>query len=138
MDDWESKKARQKESIYRQLYSSVLKRHRGALQGLNDDDDNETTNDNVVFQDEKKLLGQVFQTEVKNLVVGMGAALTVYAALRVGPKYVMQRFGSAQKAKAIRESEEQARKGGTEETQRSIGKKNQVFVGACICTYLTI
>jgi hypothetical protein len=116
----EANKARQKESVYRKLYSFLLQRNRSVFQGISKENNN---GGDDVFEDEMKQLASVFQTEVMNLSVGIGVAFTAFAALRFGPKFVLQRFGGQQRAQALREAEEQAKKRGTEDVQKSIGMK---------------
>jgi hypothetical protein len=125
----DANKARQKESVYRKLYSALLQNNRQVFQGINNKDDS--------FEDEQRQIQTVFHTELTNLLVGVGATAAVVASLRFGPKYLLSRgFGGGdKKARAMREAETQAKLRGTEDIQRSIGMYDHSSISR-LCHYL--
>ena len=65
-------------------------------------------------------------------MVGLAAGLMVFGALRMGPKLLTQRFGGQQRRLAMEEVEEQAKKLGTEEIQKSIGTSFESILGILV------
>ena len=121
-------RARQKESVYRKLYSSLFERKRSVIQALQNEE-------NSAFDEERFHMQKVFQTEVTNLFIGACLSCTTFATLRLLPKFLMQRFGGTAKARALREAEKQAKKRGTEATQNFVGKKSKKF---CRCIWIKL
>ena len=70
MNDQETRRIQQKESVYRKLYSSILQKHRGVLQ--QQDHGATTTTPGNEFDDEQRLLNTIFYSEVKSLLFGVG------------------------------------------------------------------
>ena len=119
----ETNKARQKESIYRKLYSNLLQQNKSVFQEIS----NDSTNDgNDAFADEKGQLAKIFNTEIANLAVGIGVTFTAFAALRFGSRFVLNQFGG-QRAQALKEADVEAKKRGTERTQNIIGETNSAL-----------
>jgi hypothetical protein len=129
---------RQKESVYRKLYSSLLRKHQGALQTSSqygESGPNNGNNTNPVrttsrpdFDDEDETLSKIFRTEVRNLLIGVGATAFGLATLRFGSRNAFSSglFGMT-KAKAMQEAEEQAKRRGTETFQKTFGASKQIM-----------
>ena len=122
-DDHEIRKLLLKQGEYRKLYSSILQKHRGSLQGNSGNGDAIRGNDSDGhFEDEARLLNQIFQTEVKNLATGIGATAATLASLRFARsrRAVSAVFGSA-KAKVLYEAEIEGKRVGTDNFQKGFG-----------------
>jgi len=134
-DDYETRKLLLKQGEYRKLYSSLLQKHRGVLQTQPDEggvpNANENTNakDGVSsyknsnhFEEEDRVLNQIFQTEVKNVAMGIGATAVALASLRFARSRhaASTVFGSA-KAKVLQEAEIEGKRVGTDTFQKSFG-----------------
>mmetsp|Transcript_27742 Transcript_27742/g.61096 ORF Transcript_27742/g.61096 Transcript_27742/m.61096 type:complete len:267 (+) Transcript_27742:168-968(+) len=132
-DDYETRKLLLKQGEYRKLYSSLLQKHRGVLQTQPDEggvpNANENTNakDGVSsyknsnhFEEEDRVLNQIFQTEVKNVAMGIGATAVALASLRFARSRhaASTVFGSA-KAKVLQEAEIEGKRVGTDTFQKS-------------------
>jgi hypothetical protein len=118
MDDQETRRIQQKESVYRKLYSAILQKHRGVLQ--EHDDDNTS---NVLFEDEQQMLNKIFYSEVKNLLFGVGVTAVTLVSLRTGSRYALSKMFGDAKAQAFREAETQAKLVGTEGVQNRVGTR---------------
>jgi hypothetical protein len=114
MGELDTKRERQKEHTYRKLYSGLLQKNKGIF-------DSADTQDNEEYAQEREQLERVFSTERNSFMVGLAAGLTVFGALRMGPRFLTQRFGGQQRRLVMEEAEEQAKEGGTEDIQKSIG-----------------
>jgi hypothetical protein len=106
-------KMRQKESVYRKLYSSLLQRKKDGL-ALG-------SSKSSAFDDERQLLAQVVRTETTNLFFGIATTATIFTILRFGPTRIIRQMGG-EKAKAMRQAEEDAKHLGTAGVQHRIGK----------------
>jgi hypothetical protein len=127
-DDWIVQRERQKESLYRSLYSKLLRANRGLFDGASESAGNED------FAEERERLETVLSSEQKSLAIGVGASLTVFAALRFGPRLL----GGKQLIKALEEAEEQAKKRGTEVIQKAIGMWRfhcSSFLAPLLCSF---
>jgi hypothetical protein len=136
---------RQKESAYRRLYSTLLRKRRGALQrhqhhqhhkedGQSGANNNDAKNISVAaakvvpssedddFAEEEDALNRIFRAEVQNLLIGVAATALVWTSLRFGTRYAFSSglFG-IDKAVAMAEAERQAKRRGTETFQKTFG-----------------
>lgn len=128
---------RQKESVYRKLYSALLRKHQGALQAsIQEHTPSGQNNDNSYlimtvnshdFHHEDEIMNTILRTEVQNLLIGVGATALGFATLRFGSRYAFSLglFGTT-KAKAMQEAEQQAKRRGTDTFQKSFGTTNQI------------
>lgn len=153
-------KLRQKESVYRKLYSELLKKHRGVLQHLGSELEPSspsssqssssqsstsssssssasytttaatTTN---VFQDESQVLNQIFRTEIVNLLVGVGSTAATLATLRWGKIRFLSSPLVGKTTLVLHEAQAQARRHGTEELQSTIGRWLSARVYRFLC-----
>ena len=118
MMDGEAWKLRQKESVYRKLYSNLLQKHRGALQEVQSTSSSSSSSSSPVqstssssssssssetgngtqtstlqekdpYEDETSTLNQIFRTEVGNLVVGVVSTAVTFMALRFGKTKIL-------------------------------------------------
>lgn len=133
--DYETRQILRKEPIYRKLYSSLLQEHRGILQAQPTKDENSTTTTTITtqhhddtnhqqqhhqFEDEDQILNTIFQTEMKNVLVGVGASVTALASLRfVRSSYASSTVFGYVKAKAMQEAEREGKKRGTDTFQKN-------------------
>ena len=133
--DYETRQILRKEPIYRKLYSSLLQEHRGILQQAQPTkDENSTTtittqhHDDTTnhqqqhhqFEDEDQILNTIFQTEMKNILVGVGASVAAVASLRfVRSSYASSTVFGSVKAKAMQEAEREGKKRGTDTFQKN-------------------
>ena len=136
--DYETRQILRKEPIYRKLYSSLLQEHRGILQAAQPTkDENSTTTTTTTittqhhddtnhpqqhnqFEDEDQILNTIFQTEMKNILVGVGASVAAVAALRfVRSSYASSTVFGSVKAKAMQEAEREGKKRGTDTFQKN-------------------
>lgn len=127
MDDQETRRIQQKESVYRKLYSAILQKHRGVLQQKPSDggDDNNThsinnTSDDV-FVEEQQLLNKIFYSEMKSLLFGVAVTAVTLGSLRMGSRHVLSKIYGETKAQAFKEAEAQAKLVGTAGVQNRIG-----------------
>ena len=132
--DYETRQILRKEPIYRKLYSSLLQEHRGILQAPPTDENSTTTTTITTqhhddtnhpqqhnqFEDEDQILNTIFQTEMKNILVGVGASLAALASLRfVRSSYASSTVFGSVKAKAMQEAEREGKKRGTDTFQKN-------------------
>jgi hypothetical protein len=137
--DYETRQLLRKEPIYRKLYSSLLQEHRGILQAAHQPkDENSTTTTTTTittqhhddttnhqpqhnqFEDEDQILNTIFQTEMKNMLVGVGASVAAVASLRfVRSSYASSTVFGYVKAKAMQEAEIEGKKRGTDTFQKN-------------------
>ena len=135
--DYETRQILRKEPIYRKLYSSLLQEHRGILQQAPPTkDENSTTTittqqqhhyddthhqqQHNQFEDEDQILNTIFQTEMKNILVGVGASVAAVASLRfVRSSYASSTVFGSVKAKAMQEAEREGKKRGTDTFQKN-------------------
>ena len=136
--DYETRQILRKEPIYRKLYSSLLQEHRGILQAAPPTkDENSTTTTTITtqqhhddttnhqqqhnqFEDEDQILNTIFQTEMKNILVGVGASVAAVASLRfVRSSYASSTVFGSVKAKAMQEAEREGKKRGTDTFQQN-------------------
>ena len=135
MMDGEAWKLRQKESVYRKLFSNLLQKHRGTLQEVEssssplspsengkDPQTSVTLQEKDPYEDETNTLNQIFRTEVGNLVVGVASTALTFMALRFGKTTVLSSpvFGGVKTPEAFRQAEIHAKQYGTEHTQNRI------------------
>ena len=135
--DYETRQILRKEPIYRKLYSSLLQEHRGILQQAPPTkDENSTTTTTITtqhqhddtnyqqhnqFEDEDQILNTIFQTEMKNILVGVGASVAAVASLRfVRSSYASSTVFGSVKAKAMQAAEREGKKRGTDTFQKNI------------------
>jgi hypothetical protein len=128
MDDLEARKWQQKESVYRKLYSFILQKHKGALQEQPTTTTDTSSKSSDVFADEQQLLNRIFQTEVQNLLLGVGATALCFGLLRTSKARALLTILGEAKAKALLEANVQAKQMGTEGIQNRIGTSSPVFV----------
>jgi hypothetical protein len=147
--DYETRQILRKEPIYRKLYSSLLQEHRGILQAQPKEENNTTTttittehhddanhHNRNQFEDEDQTLNTIFQTEIKNILVGVGASVAALASLRfVRSSYASSTVFGYVKAKAIQEAEIEGKKRGTDRFQRNFCTQttnfNTLFTSLC-------
>jgi hypothetical protein len=118
MDDNETRKLQQKESVYRKLYSTILQQNQGVLQNSSD-------NLHGVFDDEQQTLNRIFYSEVKNMLLGVGVTAISLASLRMGSRHALSSVFGEKKAKALKVAEFHAKQAGTEGIQNRIGTITQ-------------
>jgi hypothetical protein len=120
-DDVETRILQQKESVYRKFYSALLRKHREVLQEKRQQHQASTEGAPDDFAEEQQVLNRIFQTEVQNLVLGVGATAVCFALLRTAKASAMPViFGNA-KARAILEANIKAKQIGTEGIQNRVG-----------------
>ena len=138
--DYETRQILRKEPIYRKLYSSLLQEHRGILQQApptKDENSTTTTTTTITtqqhhddttnhqqqhhqFEDEDQILNTIFQTEMKNILVGVGASVAAVASLRfVRSSYASSTVFGSVKAKAMQAAEREGKKRGTDTFQKN-------------------
>lgn len=133
--DYETRQILRKEPIYRKLYSSLLQEHRGILQAQPKDENSTTTTTTTIttqhhddtnhqqhnqFEDEDQILNTIFQTEIKNILVGVVASVAALASLRfVRSSYASSTVFGYVKAKAMQEAEIEGKKRGTDTFQKN-------------------
>jgi hypothetical protein len=124
-NEMETRKLQQNESLYRKLYSAILTKHKGVLQqrhqhyaSIDDGCD--------VFAEEQNMLNRIFQTEVQNLALGVGATAVCFALLGFAKTSGLSTIFGISKARAFLQAKEQAKKIGTEGTQNRIGTKRNL------------
>lgn len=138
-DDYETRKLLLKQGGYRKLYSSLLQKHRGVLQtqsdegGVSNEDVNTNANAHAKygassnknanhFEDEDRVLNQIFQTEVKNVAMGIGATAVALASLRFArSRHAASTVFGSTKAKVLQEAEIEGKRVGTDTFQKSFG-----------------
>ena len=129
---YETRKLLLKQGEYRKLYSSLLQKHRGILQTQPEESSTTaaTTEDGAIshchnhFEDEDQTLNQIFQTEVKNLVMGMAATTVTLVSLRfTRSRYAASTVFGTAKAKIIQEAEIEGKRIGTDTFQKTFGTK---------------
>ena len=143
--DYETRQLLRKEPIYRKLYSSLLQKHRGILQAQPTKDENSTTTTTITtqhhyddtnhqqqhnqFEDEDQILNTIFQTEMKNILVGVGASMAALASLRfVRSSYASSTVFGSVKAKAMQEAEREGKKRGTDTFQKNFCTQTYDFI----------
>jgi hypothetical protein len=121
-DDSETRKWILKQGEYRRLYSSLLQKHRGALQTTND---GATDSENDPFVEESGIMINIFRTEAKNIVLGTGAVVASMASLRfIRSKHAISTVFGRTKAEAMRDAEAEGQRMGTDAFQRTFGAYN--------------
>lgn len=142
--DGEAWKLRQKESVYRKLYSDLLQKHRGDLQqaqlSTSTPPESESTSRSQhdgesslppsssgtarkdLYEDENNKLNQIFRTEVGNLVFGVASTAISFLVLRLGKIRILSSslFGGIKTAEIFNVADAHARQYGTEHTQNRI------------------
>ena len=121
MTEFQATKIRQKESVYRRLYSSLLERKKDALKSVSPMVDRSSP-DTFDFEDERKLLAQIVRTETANLFFGIATTATIFAVLRFGPRLYIRNQGG-EFARNMKQAEKDAQALGTAGVQKRIGKK---------------
>jgi hypothetical protein len=149
--DYETRQLLRKDPIYRKLYSSLLQEHRGILQAQPKENNTTTTTTAITtehhaanhhhrnnqFEDEDQTLNMIFQTEIKNILIGVGASVAALASLRfVRSSYASSTVFGYVKAKAIQEAEIEGKKRGTDTFQKnfctSTANYNTLFISLCL------
>ena len=150
--DYETRQILRKEPIYRKLYSSLLQEHRGILQQAQPTkDENSTTTTTTTittqhhyddtnhqpqhnqFEDEDQILNTIFQTEMKNILVGVGASVAAVASLRfVRSSYASSTVFGSVKAKAMQAAEREGKKRGTDTFQKNFCTQTITTLYYCI------
>jgi hypothetical protein len=98
-----------------------------------------TDDDRGVFVDEQQKLNRIFQTELQNLLLGVGAAAVCFGLLRTARVSALSAIFGDVKARALLKAKEEAKQVGTEGiqnrvgTKRSIGCENVMFSGLRCC-----
>lgn len=130
-DDTEARKYILKQGEYRRLYSSLLQKHRGALQPSSSTMSSITTSDAVTggqsdsdpFAEESSILEAVFRTEARNIIIGIGFAASSFVSLRfVKSKYAISTVFGRTKAAAMKKAEVEGEKMGTDLFQKTFGR----------------
>ena len=125
-EDSDTRKWILKQGEYRRLYSSLLQKHRGALQAST----NEATSENKSndpFAEESMVLTNIFRTEALNIALGMGAAVVTLGSLRfVQSKHAISTVFGNSKAAAMKEAEAEGKRMGTDTFQKTFGKNKNV------------
>ena len=121
-DDTESRKWILKQGEYRRLYSSLLQKHRGALQQTNDATSSSSSDDEDPFAEESRILNTLYRTEVQKIGLGLGAAMVALGSLRfVRSKHAISTVFGRSKAAAMQDAEAQGKKLGTHAFQKTFG-----------------
>ncbi len=118
-EDSETRKWILKQGEYRRLYSSLLQKHRGALQAKTDE---ATSNGTDPFAEESMVLSSIFRTEALNIALGMGAAVVALGSLRfIQSKHAISTVFGNSKAAAMKEAEAEGKRMGTDTFQKTFG-----------------
>jgi hypothetical protein len=128
MGDSETRKWILKQGEYRRLYSSLLRKHRGALQGNRDGTETAAApsgcseNSEDSFADESAILTGILRTEASNIALGIGAAAAALGSLRfIKSRHAMSSVFGRAKAEAMTIAEAEGKKMGTDSFQKTFG-----------------
>ena len=105
-------KKRQREHEYRQLYSALLRKHKGIF------DDNNSTDEDPEYAQEQKELQEIMTQEATNLVSGLAVAGLAFGVLRKGPRLMAKFFMKSSSKTKFEQADHNARRRGTWETQQ--------------------
>ena len=105
-------KKRQREHEYRQLYSALLRKHKGIF------DDNNSTDEDPEYAQEQQELQEIMTQEATNLVSGLAVAGLAFGVLRKGPRLMAKFFMKSSSKTKFEQADHNARRRGTWETQQ--------------------
>lgn len=97
-------KERMKESQYRDLFTDLLKKHKG-LAGIDEEVENPSH-----YAAEAAILKGAVRSEREAWICGLVVGIAAFASFRYFPTYIVKAVGGEKKAKALREAEEASRK----------------------------
>ena len=122
-----------KESLYKNRVQDILRNHKGFLSNNYPDAVKEGEDIEQLkkqYSKERSIIDRVISNERSAFLSGIALSGLVFASVRFGPRYLAVKLGGAEKAKAIKEADEAAKKAGTRWMQQGFSFLFEASFGA--------
>ncbi|KAK1736759.1 hypothetical protein QTG54_012781 [Skeletonema marinoi] len=123
-----------KESLYKNRVQEILRKHKGFLSSsYNEDVANEGDDIELLkkqYSSERKIIDGIISNERSAFLSGLALSGVVFASVRFGPRYLAVKLGGIEKARALKEADDAARKAGTRWIQQGVSFLFEASFGA--------
>ncbi len=123
-----------KESLYKNRVQEVRRRHKSFLSSKYNPDVAKEGDDVELpkkqYSAERSIIDRVISNERTAFMSGIALSGIVFASVRFGPRYLAVKIGGIEKARALKEADEAAKKAGTRWIQQGVSFLFETSFGA--------